>query len=86
MDRDAADIAAALASVYEVMPADDDALAAAAAAEATAADGAGEARGSKQGPKAERVSRRSRSGRPPEKELPIESLPKASCTRVECLA
>ncbi len=69
MDRDATEIAAALASVYE--GADPDEMLE--AGEGGEADASGDAKGGKLPAKA---GRRSRDGRAPQKELPIESLPK----------
>lgn len=73
MDRDAADIAAALASVYEGMSPDDSSMPQAAGS----AYGQDDVDELQKGGKPERAGRRSRSDRPPERELPIESLPKA---------
>ena len=75
MDADAAEVAAALAAVYESAAPDEEELEPAAAQDATGGAVAAAVERQKSG-KVQRVSRRSRAGGPLDKQLPIEMLPK----------
>ena len=84
MDADAAEVAAALAAVYESAAPDEEELELAAAQDA--AGGAAPAAAARQrGGKVQRVSRRSRAGGPLDKELPIEMLPKVDAGLCMCM-
>ena len=76
MDADAAEVAAALAAVYESAAPDEKELELVAAQDAAGSAAPAEVVGKQRGGKVQRVSRRSRAGGPLDKELPIEMLPK----------
>jgi hypothetical protein len=76
MDADAAEVAAALAAVYESAAPDEEELEPIHAQDAAAGSAAPAEVGKQKGAKVQRVSRRSRAGAPLDKELPIEMLPK----------